>query len=110
MAENFKDQFKIDNDRIIISICGYCAKDQGLDQKKIVDAGWVLSHGVCRRHAMDIMKSMGQPPKETEQFIKKLESSDKPPARDLNDPKNKPLLNWFKKPTPNPKSAPEISN
>ena len=103
MIDNFKDAFILEPNDSIVRLCANCDKEQNLDQKKIISAGWQLSHGICKRHTAQMYKFAGFSDDRIAAALKKSETgSDKPPIRDLLDPINKPFLDWLRNPTPSP--------
>lgn len=109
MAEDFSDAFIISDTDNIVRICMSCDREQHLDQKKLVEAGWSLSHGICVRHIYQMYKMAGFDDEKIKGVIKKSEDSPdfKGHCRDLSDPKNKPFLDWLKEPKLSPKKQSE---
>jgi hypothetical protein len=86
--EDFSNQFGEGN---LVTICADCQKQQHIDLSKISDQGWKPSHGVCPRHFRRTMAMAGIP-------LEKIKAMKQPDTRDLSQPENKPLLDWFLNP------------
>lgn len=104
MAENFKDLFILEPNQSAVRLCSSCNKDINLDIKRLNDAGWKVSHGLCERHIEQMYKMAGFNDQQIKASVKKAESAPdfKGHARDLSDSKNKPLVDWLKNPPVSP--------
>lgn len=96
--ENFSDVILNNN---TIRMCSSCEKENNLDQNKITNQGWSLSHGICVRHIKSFFKAAGY---DDARINSLMGEKFKNPCRDLSEPKNKPFVDWLKDPPQAPKN------
>lgn len=73
-------------DKPFVALCSYCQKEhpevgkQVQAQSKEVN----FSHGICKRHSVEMMKQMGLPPDKIQAKLQSMYSGDKPGLPDLS--------------------------
>jgi hypothetical protein len=98
--QKYKDQFVPPN---IIRLCANCDREQHLDQQNLVDHGWGLSHGICKRHQIQMYKTAGFDDQRIKDiFAKREKTRTQVSCLDLSDSNNKDFLDWLKNPSQAP--------
>lgn len=104
MSENFTDMLLLDRNPPEVLMCAQCKVDKKIDTDKLRAAGWKTSDGTCVDHFIKMLKTAGMSDDVIRASVEKVSKKypGKPHPKNLDDPKNKPFLNWLMNPTPAP--------
>lgn len=88
----------------VLRICRICEKTLGISQFPLEQSGWDISHGLCDRHFVRMLKMADIPMEEIRALLVKATAQRNQQmihaTRDLEFDNDFTLVNWLYNPTP----------